>query len=139
MNRAELRQLSTQRIEEAQALLTAKHWPGAYYLTGYALECALKACVLAYVERTGIIFEDKKYAEKCWTHDIEELVRLAFLTVERDKAAGTNPILGQNWLTAKDWSEVSRYRNSTQLQAEELFSALADNNDGILSWVKTFW
>ncbi len=139
MNRTELRQLSTQRIDEARALLAAKHWPGAYYLAGYALECALKACVLAYIERTGIIFEDKKYGEKCWTHDIEELVRLALLTVERDKAAGANLNLGQNWLTAKDWSETSRYRNSPQLQAEELFSALTDNNDGILSWVKTYW
>ena len=139
MNRAELQQLSTERIEDARALLAAKRWSGAYYLAGYSLECALKSCVLAYVERTGIIFEDKKYAEKCWTHDIEELVRQAGLKVERDKAAGTNLNLGQNWLTARDWSESSRYRMSTQLQAEKLFSALSDSTDGVLSWVKSFW
>lgn len=139
MNRAELQQLSEERIEDASALLAAKRWPGAYYLIGYALECALKSCVLAYIERTGIIFEDKKYAQKCWTHDIEELVRQAGLTVERDKAARTNVNLGQNWLIAKDWSESSRYRMSTQLQAEKLFNALTDNTDGVLPWVKNFW
>ncbi len=138
MNRAELQQLSNDRIEDARALLLARRWPGAYYLAGYALECALKSCVLAYIERTGITFEDKKFAEKCWTHDIEELVRQAGLAVERDKAVGTNTNLGRNWLIAKDWSESSRYRMSTQLQAEKLFHALTDNADGVLPWVKNF-
>lgn len=103
------------------------------------MECALKSCVLAYIERTGIIFEDKKFAERCWTHDIEELVRQAGLKIARDQAAGTNQHLGQNWLVAKDWSEASRYRISTQLQAEELFLALTSAPDGVLPWVQTFW
>jgi hypothetical protein len=120
-------------------LLAAKRWPGAYYLAGYALECGLKACVLAYVERTGVIFEDKKFAQRCWTHDIEELVQAAGLKVDRDRASGANPTLGQNWLTARDWSESSRYRMHTQLQAETLFSALTDNPDGVLPWVKNYW
>lgn len=139
MNRAELQQLSHERIEDARALIAAQQWPGAYYLAGYALECALKSCVLAYIDRTGIIFEDKKYAQNCWTHDIEDLVRQAGLTIERDRAAGTNIILGQHWLIAKDWSESSRYRMSTQLQAEKLFLALTDTTDGVLSWVTKFW
>lgn len=139
MNRAELQQLSDERIEDARALLAAKQWPGAYYLAGYALECALKSCVLAYIDRTGIIFEDKKYAQKCWTHDIEDLVRQADLTVERDKAASANITLGQHWLIAKDWSESSRYRMSTQLQADKLVNALTDTTDGVLPWVKTLW
>ncbi len=120
-------------------MLAAKRSSGAYYLAGYALECALKSCVLVYIERTGIIFEDKKYAQKCWTHDIEELVKQADLTVERGNAVSSNRNLGQNWLIAKDWSESSRYRISTQLQAEKLFSALTNNTDGVLPWVKTFW
>ena len=139
MNRAELQQLCDERIEDARVLLAAKRWPAAYYLAGYALECALKSCVLAYVDRTGIIFDDKKYAQKCWTHDIEDLVRQAGLTIERDQAAGINIALGQNWLIAKDWSESSRYRMSTQLQAEKLFNALTDTTDGVLPWVKNFW
>ena len=139
MNRAEWQQLSTERIEDARALLAASRWPGAYYLAGYSLECALKSCVLAYVDRTGIIFEDKKYAEKCWTHDLETLVRQAGLAVERDRDAGANLNLDRNWQIAKDWSESSRYRLSTQLQAEKLFAAMDDNTDGVLQWVKNFW
>ena len=139
MNRTALQQLSAERIEDARALLAASRWPGAYYLAGYSLECALKSCVLAYIDRTGIIFEDKKYAEKCWTHDLVELVKQAGLTVERGKAAGANPNLGQKWHIATDWSEASRYRMSTQSQAEKLFAAINDDTDGVLQWVKNFW
>jgi hypothetical protein len=139
LNRTELRQLSAERIEDARALLAASRWSGAYYLTGYSLECALKSCVLAYIVRTGIIFEDKKYAGKCWTHDIEDLVRQAGLAVERNKAAGRNSNLGRNWLIAKDWSESSRYRTSSKLQAEDLFAAITENTDGVLQWVMNFW
>jgi hypothetical protein len=139
LNRAALQQLSDERIEDAHALIAAKRWAGAYYLASYALECVLKSCVLAYIDRTGIIFEDKKYAQNCWTHNIEDLVRQSGLSIERDKAAGTNITLGQHWLIAKDWSESSRYRMSTQLQAEKLLHALTDNTDGVLPWVKNFW
>jgi HEPN domain-containing protein len=70
VNRAELQRLANERIADAKALLAARRWSAAYYLAGYAVECGLKACVLAFVERTGVIFEDRKYAEKCWTHDL---------------------------------------------------------------------
>ena len=139
MNRADLQQLSHERIEDTRALIAAKQWPGAYYVAGYALECALKSCILAYIDRTGIIFENKKYAQNCWTHNIEDLVRQADLTIERDKASVTNITLGQHWLIAKDWSESSRYRMSSQLQAEKLFHALTDTTDGVLLWVKNYW
>ncbi len=139
VNRADLQPLSDERIEDATALLAASGWSGAYYLAGYALECALKSCVLAYVERTGIIFEDKRFAEKCWTHDLETLVKQADLIAERGRATAANTQLGDNWLLAKDWSEKTRYRLTSQQQAEELFDALTDNPDGVLQWVKNHW
>ncbi len=139
MNRAVLQQLSDDRIEDAQVLLGSTRWSAAYYLAGYALECALKSCVLAYIDRTGIIFEDKKYVQKCWTHDVEDLVRQAGLAIERDKAVGSNIALGQHWSIAKDWSESSRYRRSTQLQAEKLCNALTHTTDGVIPWVKNYW
>src|SRR5437764_991419 len=79
MNRAELQQLAQERIRDAKVLLAAKQWSAAYYLAGYAVECALKSCILAFIERTGFIFVEKKYAEQCWTHDLEVLLKLAGL------------------------------------------------------------
>lgn len=139
MNRVELQALATERVADASALLTAGQWSGAYYLAGYAVECALKSCVLAYIERTGIIFLEKKFAEKCWTHDVEQLVQQAGLAADRAAAVGANQALGHNWLTLKDWSENSRYRISSQLQAEDLFNAINETPDGALQWIKNFW
>lgn len=134
-----MQQLSTERLEDARALLAVSRWSAAYYLAGYSVECALKACILERIERTGIIFQDRKFAAKCWTHDLEELVEHAGLSVERDKAAGTNANLQRNWALVKDWKETRRYRLSTKESAEELFNAIDDKTDGVLPWIRNFW
>ncbi len=139
LNRTELQQLSQDRLLDAAALIAASRWSGAYYLAGYAVECALEAAVLRYVEQTGIIFEDKKFAEKCWTHDLEVLVRMADLEVTRGNDISTNTQLGTNWLIAKDWNELFRYRNSTQNQAQSLYNAVSDPTNGVLQWIKLHW
>jgi hypothetical protein len=43
MNRSDLQQLTEMRIRESGILLTGAESSGAYYLAGYAVECALKA------------------------------------------------------------------------------------------------
>jgi len=139
LNRGALQQLSNERIADAKALLAAARWAGAYYLVGYSLECALKSCILARIEQTGIIFENKKFAEACWTHDLNDLVDLAGLKLEKDKACKANSKFGTHWMLAKDWSESSRYQLSTQPQAENLFDAISDNSDGVLPWVRKYW
>jgi len=45
VNRTDLQLLAETRLDEAQALLIASRWSGAYYLVGYAVECAFKACI----------------------------------------------------------------------------------------------
>jgi len=131
--------LAEERIRDSAALLTASQWSGAYYLAGYALECALKSCVLHHVEQSGIIFDDKRFSEKCWTHDLELLVKLANLDVSRGAAIQADPELGKNWLIAKDWSELSRYRLSTQQQSQLLYNAINDRTHGVLRWIKQNW
>jgi HEPN domain-containing protein len=53
LSRTELQQLAEIRIAEANVLLANGMWDGTYYLAGYAVECGLKACIMAHVERTG--------------------------------------------------------------------------------------
>ena len=139
MSRAELQQFAEDRILDAQALLAAQRWSGAYYLAGYAVECGLKSCVLAHVERTGVIFVDRKFAEKCWTHDFEDLVKLAELIGVLGLAIAANPILEDNWKTVTKWDEVSRYQQKTQLQAQKLFDAVNDPTNGVLQWIRVHW
>lgn len=139
MNRSELQLLAEERVRDTQALLAAGRWSGAYYLAGYAVECALKSCVLTHVERTGIIFQDKGYAGRCWTHNLEELVQLAGLKEARGVEISANPARAPNWSLVKDWKETSRYEIKTQSDAEKLFDAVNDNANGVLPWIKTHW
>jgi hypothetical protein len=43
--RRDFRTLAELRAEEARVLLRSRRQLGAYYLAGYAVECALKACI----------------------------------------------------------------------------------------------
>lgn len=45
MVRRDFQDLATVRIREAESLLAAGLFDGAYYLAGLAVECALKACI----------------------------------------------------------------------------------------------
>jgi HEPN domain-containing protein len=131
-----LRQLAEDRILDAERLLTGGRWSGAYYLAGYAVECGLKACILAYVEAVGAIFQDKKFSEKCWTHDLEDLLALANLELSLDAEAVANPVFRRNWELAKDWNEASRYQQKTQAEAQAIYDAVATNANGVLPWIR---
>jgi hypothetical protein len=139
VNRAELRRLADDRVLDAEALLKDSRWSGAYYLTGYAVECGLKACVLAYIERTGIIFLDKRFLEKCWTHDIEALVKAADLEVTLGLDISANADLGANWLIVEEWSELARYQQWTEPEARRLYDAVTDAANGVLPWLRVRW
>ena len=52
LNRDNLQRVSDLRAEEARLLLDNGHYPGAYYLLGYAVECALKACIAKQVRES---------------------------------------------------------------------------------------
>ena len=139
MNRAELRKLAADRVLDAEALLQENRWSGAYYLAGYAVECGLKACVLAFVDRTGVIFQDRKFLERCWTHDIETLVKAADLEVTRGLDISANPDLGANWQIVQNWSELARYQQWTEPQARKLYEAVTESVNGVLPWVRVHW
>jgi HEPN domain-containing protein len=45
MDRGDFQRLAELRLKEAKALCAAGMYDGAYYLAGYAVECAIKACI----------------------------------------------------------------------------------------------
>jgi HEPN domain-containing protein len=137
MNRADLQKLSNIRIREAKVLFAAGEFSGAYYLAGYAVECALKACIAKSVQRYD--FPDESLAQKSYVHDLKDLLRLA----DPDSALGadilSNPRLDASWNLAKDWTEQSRYSVRTRNEAEAIIDAITRRNDGVLPWIKRRW
>jgi len=137
VNRAELQRLAKERISDAKVLLAARHWPAAYYLAGYAVECALKACIAKLMKPEE--FPDKTFAEKCWTHILPQLLGLAGLKADLEAAMQADPDLADNWDTVKEWNESSRYARKTKADAVDLFKAITDKKHGVFSWLKRRW
>jgi HEPN domain-containing protein len=136
--KAEFRQLAEVRLAEAKTLLDAGQWNGAYYLAGYAVELALKACIIKVLMATDA-FPDKDFSRNCYTHAIEKLVELAKLENVRTSATDGDPDLQSNWLLAKDWSEEKRYHRVEKAEAEAMYTAIADGAHGVFPWIKTHW
>lgn len=138
MNRSEFQRISRIRKKEARILLSNKEYAGAYYLIGYSIECALKACIAKQIQKWD--FPDKEITNKVFTHNLESLLKLAGLEQQLKKDMDTNPSLKTNWAVIKDWSESSRYKtNITQKDATSIYSSCNSRKDGILPWIKKKW
>ena len=97
MNRADFQQLAELRLREAKALLASGFPDGAYYLAGYAIECALKACIAKRTQEHD--FPDKKLVNESHTHNLTELMRLAELNSELKLAMQADVKFENRWTT----------------------------------------
>jgi len=137
MDRKDLRALSRVRLSEARALLKAGLPDGAYYLAGYAVECALKACIAKETRRYE--FPEKKRVDASYTHNLKELVRVAELRDELQAAVETDPLFRRYWRLVQLWSEQSRYGRHSPEGSQDLIEAISDRNHGVMKWVKHYW
>ncbi len=142
MDRKTLQNLAKTRIKDAKALLGRRRWSAAYYLCGYAIECALKSCLLRHLGESAAVFGDQSYLKRlteCWTHDLVKLVSLAGLDAEFGIARSANTSLNNFWNVAKGWEETSRYEEHNEVTARALYEAVTHNPDGVLRWIQSRW
>ena len=137
MNRTELQTLALVRARDAEALLAAGQWSGAYYLAGYAVECGLKACIALLTREFE--FPARESVLRSYTHKLETLVDVARLKNERDGELRSNPAFTRNWNTAASWTEESRYALWSEAEARIMVEAIADVRDGVLTWIMAHW
>ena len=137
MNRKDLQSLAHTRLAEANTLLTAGHPDGAYYLAGYSVECALKACIARETQRYD--FPDKKSVDASYTHNLKDLVKVANLELARLEEARRDPTFRNNWDLVQQWSEHSRYRRHGSEMAQALLKAIGDQKHGVIAWIKRHW
>jgi HEPN domain-containing protein len=137
LNRELLQQLSEQHLGDVQVLLERKRWPGAYYLAGYSVECALKACIAKLTRANDFPHKD---SPKVFTHNLDLLVELAGLKQARINRAESSRDFKLSWAEVLKWSEESRYDLSTgEREAKNLINAISDNQEGVLPWIKRHW
>lgn len=138
MNKSDLEALVDIRVSEAKVLLEYNNHQGAYYLAGYALECAIKACIAKQVRQYD--FPNKDLAQNSHKHKLTDLLGVAGLKQKLSEKEREDPNFLLNWAVAKDWTVESRYERSIEsTKANDLYKAITDTDSGILAWLKTFW
>jgi hypothetical protein len=139
VKRAGFQKLAEMRLEDAKILLDQGKWPAAYYLAGYSVECALKACIIAFLNRSDE-WPEPGFSNRCYTHSLDALVGLARLLDEREALGKNDAIFANNWVIVKDWTEEARYRFDTaESDAKRLYDAIAEADHGVLAWLKKHW
>lgn len=138
MTKNDLESLSTIRFDEAKCLFSNGLYHGAYYLCGYAVECALKACIAkTFLQHE---FPNKTTVNDSYTHDLSKLLKIANLHQMLIADSRNDALLEINWTVVKDWSEQFRYdTNITRALSEQLIDAVGDQQSGVLKWLKTHW
>lgn len=137
MDRKDLQELSKIRLREASALLELGLFDGAYYLAGYAVECALKACIAKATQRGE--FPDKKRVDSSYSHNLRELIKVAGLEEARAERANKELLFKANWEFVEGWSEQSRYQRHSPESSAALLRAIGHRQYGVISWIKLQW
>ena len=87
MNRIEFQTIAKLRVREAKILLENKQYDGSYYLAGYAVECALKACITKQFQRHNM--PDRKLVNDFYTHQLETLLKISGLGADHARELTT--------------------------------------------------
>jgi HEPN domain-containing protein len=136
LNRKDLQALSRVRLREARALLRLGFYDGAYYLAGYSVECALKACIAKQTKRYD--FPDRDLTQ-AFTHALRQLLVKAGLERELKTKISADALFRVRWEKVLEWDVESRYNVHRQEDADVLIRAISDRQHGVLTWLKRYW
>lgn len=129
-NRATFQRLAETRLKDAEVLYENGQYAGAYYLAGYAIECALKACIAKKTKEFDFP-PQKKIIDKIYTHDLSKLLSVTDMNI--DSAVEVN------WALILKWNESIRYEEPEENVSKEVYEAISDPNEGVFQWIKQYW
>lgn len=138
-SRNELIAISNIRLLEAKTLFNNQLYDGAKYLSGYVIETALKARICKILDSD---YPCGNISRSFFTHDLDDLVKLAGLQKTLDAKLSSDVNFKTNWSLATNWTEVFRYKpigTSTHTEIQDIINAIENPNDGILTWLQTKW
>lgn len=136
MNRNDFRKLAVIRLEDARILLRHGRFEGRFYLSGYAVECGLKACIARLTKRYD--FPDISLKD-AYTRYLTKLLKIARLEEARNREFELDRGFEFNWHVVNEWKAESRYANPDRQQTESLSNAVADRRHGVLRWLRQHW
>jgi hypothetical protein len=137
MTKQLLELLAGERLKESKILIDNGCFSGAYYLAGYSIECAIKACIAKQINQHEI--PTKVLINQFYVHDLEKLIKLAGIGTELDEKSSSDSSFKINWSLVRVWDESARYKEWTEIEATEIYNAISNLKGGILSWIQQYW
>jgi len=137
LTKSDLEKLAQLRLDDALLLLRAGRWSSAYYLAGYAVELALKACISKLFQPN--VIPDRAFVDAVYNHKLDSLLATAGLTLTFKEACVADHLLAAYWGVASQWRETSRYELWDSMSAAAMLQAIHEPNHGVFQWVKQHW
>jgi len=137
MTRRDFQHLTRLRLSDARVLSRSGNSEGAYYLTGLAIECALKSAIARRTQRHDFPPDPKFVRDGVYIHDLNKLLVAAGLESILNAAAASNTAPKTNWAVVKDSTIESRYL-AGGLNDRDLYRAATGRN-GVLGWLRQHW
>jgi hypothetical protein len=137
--RALFRQLAETRLKEAKLPRQHGEFSGAYYLAGYAIECAFKGIIAGQFRANEI--PDKRLVNDVYSHELPKLLGLAGLEAQLNTACQADADLERRWSVIKNWNEQARYRTWSEEQATAMIDAIDGDGqtEGLFQWLTARW
>ena len=136
VNRADFKKLALTRLDDAKLLLKNRRHSAAYYVAGYVVECALKACLAKRARRHEFPPKPDVVRNFYYTHDLQDLAEASGLLEYLEKGRSN---LVTYWTTVKDWTGASRYDPRVGKRAKDFLLAIEDPAEGVLQCIKHYW
>ncbi len=137
LSRNDLQKLAEIRLEDSIILFNAGKSSSAYYLAGYCIELALKACISRLFQAD--VIPDKTFVQAIHTHSLEGLLNAAGLLPQLKDDTKNDPVFAAYWAIASKWNEASRYQFWDQIATATLIQSIHNPEHGVFQWVKKHW
>jgi AbiV family abortive infection protein len=136
-SRVELRKNAQSKLDDAVVLLENGSFSNAYYLSGYAVEIGLKACIAAQISAETV--PDKELLKYFLQHDLERLIGLAGLKSQFKAQKDQDRDFSDNWAFVSKWTPDVRYEEKDLAMAQTMIEAIGEQKSGVLQWIKAYW
>src|SRR5437868_11244423 len=134
LKRTDLQSIAQAKVDDAHLLFQNGRFSNSYYLAGYAIEIALKACIAAQISAETI--PDKDILRKVLNHEFPVLVGLAGLATALKEQQDSDSLFAANWAIVSEWNPDVRYESTDSTAAQQMLSALTDAASGVLQWIR---
>ena len=121
------------RQTDAKALIDQERYEAAYYIGGYAVECALKACI---AKKTREFEFPNKDSSKLYTHRLEVLLEYAGTQIADALA---EPAVAPKWSTVVFVARGQPISVAHGGRCQSFVCGIADAPNGVLECTRKHW